>query len=100
MRINATKFKMAVEEAGFEPSSYSGRCMYGKSCIGVTCDNVVEVAVKVLAELVMNRAGATDEDEIRDLAEEIGKARWDSMGRSFIVYWPGVEWVNEDDDDA
>lgn len=47
---------------------YSGRSMYGKSCVGIVCDNPNDV----IAEL------------------GIPGAKTDDMGRSTIVYWPKI----------
>lgn len=51
--------------------SYSGRGMFGKSCMGIECSSVTE-CIEVAAQ-----HGLTG-------------AKWDSMGKSYIVYWPHV----------
>jgi hypothetical protein len=55
----------------FDPY-YSGRSMYGKTCLGVITD---------------------DPDVLKEEAAGLGirGAREDNMGRQYIVYWPSLE---------
>lgn len=68
----------AIEDAGFEARSYSGRGMYGKECVGVDLD-------------------ATS--DLWGLAQEMARSgiicdqpRTDSMGLGIIAYWPRLSW--------
>lgn len=77
----------ALGAAGFEEEAlyedYSGRAMYGATCIGIVTDQVSRVGLfyRELAEV-------TGDEE---LAERLADAeRQDSMGLSAIIYWPGV----------
>lgn len=54
---------------------YSGRCMYGRCCPGITCPRGHVQAVTA----AVRKAG------IR------GHASTDNMGLDMIVYWPGIE---------
>lgn len=47
---------------------YSGRCMFGKTCLGIVCDDPADVIADV----------------------GLHGARTDNMGRSWIAYWPDV----------
>lgn len=60
---------------------YSGRCMYGKTCPGITVDG--------------------DENEVIEEAGARGirGARTDSMGRGVIVYWPGITTKPKQEDE-
>ncbi|MEK7414203.1 MAG: hypothetical protein AAB263_12885 [Planctomycetota bacterium] len=50
--------------------SYSGRCMYGATCLGIVCPDPLDVIAEV----------------------GLRGARMDSMGRSdSIVYWPHIQ---------
>ena len=71
-RSPLTRILEAAETLGLNVREYSGRGMYGRTCIGVR----------------------TDYPE--DLIAEAGVkgARTDSMGKSEIVYWPSVEFVD------
>lgn len=63
---------LTSEEVGGEVrDNYSGRFMFGKTCYGINCANAsrcIEVAGK---------NGLTG-------------AKWDNLGREYIVYWPHV----------
>jgi len=82
----------AIEEAGYQARSYSGRGMYGKSCVGVTCGwaEAFTLGVKVGAVLA-------SEDSAEALADLW--VRTDSMGHDMIVYFPGVAWDEDEDED-
>lgn len=51
---------------------YSGRGMYGESCIGISLDEYTSV------------------EEVIEFAVSVGLrgARWDNLGLGSIVYWP------------
>lgn len=62
--------------------SYSGRCMYGAYCAGITCES--DQAPKVIAKASL--CGITG-------------AKTDSMGLKEIVYWPRVKWEEPEEAD-
>lgn len=61
---------------------YSGRGMYGRSCIGLRVDSMKQ-AVQVLVAVAEH-----DADLARLLAEEFTT---DSLGMGIIAYFPGVQ---------
>lgn len=66
--------------------SYSGRGMYGGSCVGVVVDSIGELFVLAIA--IGNTANSGDQlDTLMDMAPET-----DHLGRGIIAYWPMVEW--------
>jgi hypothetical protein len=69
----------ALEEAGYEWRSYSGRGMCGEECVGVPLD------------------GDSDLWKLaRDLAEiDVGQPTTDNMGRGLIAYWPRFKITEE-----
>lgn len=77
----------------FRPS-YSGRFMYGKTCVGVVTDSAYGPAnfVRKLAEAIAEERSDDDpgEDDVEEIIAEIGEPTSDSMGRSTIFYWPNV----------
>lgn len=81
--MKVTELKQIIQDAGYEPRSYSGRGMYGKECVGVTCDNQVD--------LIFDMMDHASRNQIKELKGCIT----DSMGRSIIVYWPSVAWSEE-----
>lgn len=56
----------------FRPA-YSGRGMYGNTCVGVVGENAVEII-----ETVASETGARG-------------AKTDNMGLDMIVYWPHIQ---------
>lgn len=63
---------------------YSGRCMFGKDCVGiVTDDGGFEVAMKMVA------AFRDEDNELLDIFMD-ASSRQDSMGLSRIIYFPGI----------
>lgn len=64
---------------------YSGRFMYGDTCLGIVCDNDSQFA------LICAALGATADDW-----DFVGRVRSDSMGLGVIYYFPGVG-ISEDD---
>jgi len=63
---------IAREIGGKVREDYSGRGMYGKTCLGIVCD---------------------DDTECIELAAQYGfrRAQTDSMGKQMIVYWPHIK---------
>lgn len=77
-----------IEEVGFDPRDYSGRGMYGKVCIGVTCDDPLSV-IQDITEIIMRdykpAVAKTFLSKLRNHAT-------DDMGLSQILYWPRIAW--------
>lgn len=86
-----TVLKEACENAGYTVRSYSGRGMYGRSCIGVECENPVKAAFEIAAAMTV------DYDDCEEWLSELARdASTDSMGRDAILYFPSVGWVAEE----
>lgn len=85
MQVTTEALQYAAEQVnlGDEETSvrtdYSGRAMYGRTCLGVVTDDLREVFRFVVA-LADTDCDITDE-----------RICTDSMGRSSIYYWPSVE---------
>lgn len=78
----------ALEDAGYQVQSYSGRNMYGKKCLAV------EIEMSELGSLVAGliHAGADASPEVAEaLAHEVEDMRTDSMGRGMVVYFPRAD---------
>lgn len=77
-------------------TEYSGRFMYGTTCLGIDLDDLRKVA-----ELLVYIA-ADDHDLAFTLANNL---TLDDMGRGVIAYWPNIAFDgftdsdDEDDDD-
>jgi hypothetical protein len=73
-----------------EVRSYSGRNMYGRSCLGIDMESMTDAFCFALSV----------QDE--DLALLLDSPAFDNMGRGIIVYFPDVEvpeGFDEDEDE-
>jgi len=75
-----------VDLNGMWRDDYSGRAMYGATCVGFDVADQREAA-KVLVEVA---------DQDVELARELAE-RWttDAMGKGIMVYFPGVTVEND-----
>jgi hypothetical protein len=84
-------FQGLIEEAGFETRSYSGRGMYGKTCLGVDLEG--GNLGRLLGDLVEMTATSDDPGEaVEIVAEGLRSMQTDSMGRGMIVYFEEVSY--------
>lgn len=84
---------------------YSGRSMYGATCVGVVANDPILFAFD-LARIVADRTADVEVscDDMRDaLTDGLSSPYRDSMGLSTIWYWTGVtvadDVADEDDED-
>lgn len=78
-------------------TSYSGRGMFGSSCVGFTTGEYGGAAD--LAKFVLAVSQALGSDVAVQIADA---TRTDSMGRGVIYYFPGVVaegWSDDEDED-
>jgi|SRR3954465_9863869 len=70
-------------------TDYSGRGMYGKTCVGFTTDSAIQLAMAIATTLADLARYAYDDGNQPTYPEwfELHTAT-DSMGRSTIVYFP------------
>ena len=75
-----------LEDAGYQPDSYSGRGMGGEECLSITAGGNLGtfVADVVLAML--------PEERLLCVAS-FRKMREDSLGRDKVIYFPGVPFA-------
>lgn len=79
-----------AEDNGLDCRSYSGRGMYGKTCLGIDCE------LGELLTLALELGALTAEPgPIGGAARtlRLDRVSTDSMGRGTIYYWPGIEYV-------
>lgn len=96
-KSNETIFKEAIEDAGYSVRSYSGRGMYGKSCLGFETSRG-QSAVRATAEIMGTLSDICqyeDDLEISDFVEMFGDVEEDSMGLGMIIYFPDISWDEE-----
>lgn len=96
-------FRQAIESANYGPRDYSGRGMYGKSCLAFTINEggspfkaaaeIVEAAFCLFHDsLPEELEGLTCEEFLADVVGFCQRARTDSMGLGTVVYFPAIEW--------
>jgi len=78
--------------------SYSGRGMYGKSCLGVTVSSMGDLIADLLGAAVDSTQDEPDgEMSVADAAEAVRGMRTDNMGHDTIAYFPGVPYVDDEE---
>lgn len=78
-------FQELLEDVvGFETQSYSGRNMYGETCLGVVVEN--------LAYSLQNIGYIAGMKDI-DIPDRV---LWDNMGKDYIIYWPDVDFKDKE----
>lgn len=100
------RIKEACEMSGTATyRSYSGRGMYGKTCVGIVgsfrdCMNIIAIVVGTQAEELYD---ANDDDasdihyDLQDNLASLMEFNYDSMGLDVVVYWPKIEYIRFDD---
>lgn len=75
--------------ADFEVFSYSGRGMYGKSCVAIRCSSVASGLMQIFEAILSNY----DNDEDRwEALEVVQRLSSDKLGYDTVLYWPNVEF--------
>lgn len=70
---------------------YSGRFMYGETCLAVAADSGIGLS------LIAYELGVMDAEEGDDVGRQLLRsARVDSLGRGLILYFPGWQLEEED----
>ena len=104
--LKSGEFYMAKEE--IEVRSYTGRgLMYDKKCLGIVCNNPVELQGKLVGELIIKIIddNASQEPEGREVfaalsfADDvkvalISRVKTDSMGTQSIIYWEDIPYID------
>ena len=78
----------------FEVQSYSGRGMYGNTCLGVTVPTRKNPIAYVASRLMM-LALEDGLDEMDLVASIMADAQVDQLGHGHIVYFPTVEFCKK-----
>lgn len=79
----------AAYDAGGEIRSYSGRAMFGTTCLGLDVESITTLA-RFFVSLAANDL---------DLATRLtNNVRTDSMGMGMIAYWPAFSFGDDEDE--
>jgi len=72
---------------------YSGRGAFGAKCIGIICESPGRVCFE-LAEFFFEYL---EGEELSNALEAVQGVRQDSMGLDVIIYFPSIQWIEEDE---
>ena len=80
------------DEGLYYREDYSGRGMYGRNCVAITCDNPLNILCELFAYVV-----DSDEDvDGFDVQHALGEPKQDSMGMISVLYFPKLKtWFDE-----
>ena len=84
-----------IESAGYETYSYSGRGMYGNSCVGFTVDREYSI-FQAISQILEDMDIDMESGNLYDFTAILRSAQMDSMGLDTVIYFPRVKWVDED----
>lgn len=88
MKVSADVIQVLENVFDDVRTDYSGRGMYGATCVGVVVTDVFELGEGLEEALHVYE----DDDEVVELVEYMQEHRpsTDSMAFNTIVYWPGL----------
>lgn len=79
---------------------YSGRGMYGKTCIGFSGSNPLSTITEAMGSVVEDQFNSEDGLEwALEFFEMISSMRKDSLGLGEIIYFPGYDTVSAGGED-
>ena len=64
---------------------YSGKYMYRRKCVGIICNNYLDVLVKLCAYLAIFG--------VEDFEEYLCGVKLDNMGLDYIIYFPKLKYI-------
>jgi len=83
-------------EAVYEVRDYSGRAMFGKSCVGITVEDPIKAVLEIVEEFYRSTDIEEEPDALPDLCYELKNHRVDTMGLGSILYWPEIPWEEDE----
>lgn len=92
------RLKTACKEHGSVEfyNGYSGRCMYGKECVGISGSR--SDCMKVISEVQQDIAAAYFSHGVQQVSEWYDTLLgfdMDNLGRDMILYWPKLAAIPE-----
>ena len=88
MATTKSTLQRMIEKAGFQCRSYSGRGMFGKTCLAVEVDSLGVF----FAELVLALDGSKAHTEVFD---GLTTMQTDSMGMGRVLYFSNLPYVGD-----
>ena len=85
--LNPGTIKRLFKRAGYKSRRYSGRGMYGRSCLGVNIDRGT-----TLFEVAVDLCEAGGSHGVAICRALVPLAEEDDNGFGTVLYFPGIEW--------
>ena len=87
-----------LEILEFDCFNYSGRGMYGRSCLAIkTEDSLGEFFAQFLGACVScGEDSAIDEEALAQMQEAFQEMRQDNLGSKLLIYFPKVQFLSEE----
>jgi hypothetical protein len=82
-----------LENCGFEVSGYSGRGMYGETCLSVRLKDSNGIGNLIYNLVYASKDGDLDEEDIRCLRN----FQTDSLGLGMVAYFPNIPYEGDSD---
>ena len=87
------RFEVVCQD-GVSVDSYSGRFMYGKRCLSI--NGSLSDCMRAIADNIALAQREGTEDDILSYMQNILVYKSDNLGRDVVLYWPKVEYVEDD----
>lgn len=88
----------ALETAGHDCRSYSGRGMLGERCLAVTLNDISDLGGLFASVLELSQDGVLgDEAAVKLITRAFNGMQTDTMGRGIIAYFPSVLFTDNEE---
>jgi hypothetical protein len=86
------QFIEALEEGGWETRSYSGRSMFGRTCVSVrdSGDGFEKASAWEIAKHLFS-------EQYDGKFDSVPEPQQDQLGLGIVLYWPYYEWPKDVD---
>jgi hypothetical protein len=91
-------FQSILENMHYTVQSYSGRGMYNTKCLGIMTDACIP---QFFSHVLSNIPFYEDlpeqyRDTVQTVSSALRCAKYDELGRSYIIYFPGIPFDNHE----
>lgn len=110
------RIKEMADNGYVEYRSYSGRGMYGKSCVGITgsyrdCQRLLsDIAAEIIDDVYTTAIDCGDDEkemihagnvanQSKEDIENLMNYSTDNMGLDIVMYWPNIKFVGKEFED-
>ena len=83
------------EDSGSIYPDYSGRAMYGSTCLGLVGHDILPLIIDLILHLQMAHEDDDDSCDLTEILQELRDGHTDGMGLDVIVYFPNITVSDE-----